>query len=43
MRNASRLKNIHDHIHISHDMTKEVIEANKELLQEARKRNNDQS
>ena len=43
MRNAFRLKNIHDCIHISHSMTKEEWEANKELLQEARKRNNAQS
>ena len=33
MRNAIRSKNNHDHLHISHDMTKEGREVNKELLQ----------
>ena len=37
------MKNNHDRIHISHYMSKEEREANKELLQEARKRNNGQS
>ena len=43
MRNAFRLKNNNDHIHISHDMTKEKREVNKELFQEERKINNDKS
>ena len=43
MGNAFILKNNHDRIHIGHDIAKEEREVNKELLQEARKRNNDQS
>ena len=34
-RNAFRLKNNHDHIYISHDITNEEREVNMELLQEA--------
>ena len=32
MINAFRLKNNHDHIHISHDMTKEEDKVNKETM-----------
>ena len=41
MRNRFRLKNNHDRIHVSHEMTKDESEINKELLQEAREGNND--
>ena len=38
--NVFRLKNNHDFVHISHDMTKDLKVSN-ELLQEAKQRNND--